>query len=816
MLTKVNQNSEQSPLSATSQIDNDQRQVALVNLFSSLSSLANQQQQQQQIQHTLPPPPPPPQTKIQQTSPPPAPATSATSMALTSSIQSVVAAAMMQQQIVNAAINRQQPQQPHTQRTQQSIPAPAISFLGEQMRTSFPFGQALDQDEQLTGFNQPKTQQQQQRINYCTICNKELCNKYFMKTHMLKMHGINLEMEQPDDEGGSQEGGAEEDEVGKSKEQSSECSSSNIGNWSPQNTDKTFQNTAQNKNKTTTSTMRASLSPGSTKKSSSSSLNNKHTTSVMNGFAGNSMGGVVCDICNKELCSKYFLKVHKQNTHGIMTDYQDASQFVYPFVGPLAAPNPFIGTSPASIGLTPPAPTFSSNPLAFFNQSNQQKQTQDEKKPNSAKRPRLMVNKQQHASADDMSSRVGDNLLDTSDGTGLNGQLDSVYRLMLGRQQQQQQQQQLASQPSIVPIDQIAANPVSALMCFSAISPFGPAGMSPAMIVDYILRNQHLFNRSSFLNNNNDADKPSQVPGKQSKSGNLNSDGKLKSGKNVKEPGANNNKYFSHYTEACPMCDRRFKSIKWLKTHMLNDHKQEIGAYMQMIMQHLYTNKSQQVITAASMAAFGEPQQPSFSQIHGQQHLSNSILSKCFSLRSEDAAFQLSPQSLDSMPSFSQNQQRQQPLKRERLHQSSSFGTNLSISDSNRDCSAGAEDLIIDARCRQDSVSLGQHSPTRSSDSSIKFGHHQDTHLDLSLSYNIDKYNESRTSNVNVDFLLTAHSSRNDSPSVEDTSDDDGSDHSIKSASGDQDLSVKDLSNNMVTDSIGQSTQHVQIQTQTK
>ncbi|XP_037950542.1 uncharacterized protein LOC119681425 [Teleopsis dalmanni] len=35
---------------------------------------------------------------------------------------------------------------------------------------------------------------------------------------------------------------------------------------------------------------------------------------------GAQIGGVVCNICNKELCSKYFLKVHKQNTHGIMEE----------------------------------------------------------------------------------------------------------------------------------------------------------------------------------------------------------------------------------------------------------------------------------------------------------------------------------------------------------------------------------------------------------------------------------------------------------------------------------------------------------------
>lgn len=35
---------------------------------------------------------------------------------------------------------------------------------------------------------------------------------------------------------------------------------------------------------------------------------------------GAQIGGVICDICNKELCSKYFLRVHKQNTHGIIED----------------------------------------------------------------------------------------------------------------------------------------------------------------------------------------------------------------------------------------------------------------------------------------------------------------------------------------------------------------------------------------------------------------------------------------------------------------------------------------------------------------
>lgn len=35
---------------------------------------------------------------------------------------------------------------------------------------------------------------------------------------------------------------------------------------------------------------------------------------------GAQIGGVVCNICKKELCSKYFLRVHKQNTHGIIEE----------------------------------------------------------------------------------------------------------------------------------------------------------------------------------------------------------------------------------------------------------------------------------------------------------------------------------------------------------------------------------------------------------------------------------------------------------------------------------------------------------------
>lgn len=38
------------------------------------------------------------------------------------------------------------------------------------------------------------------------------------------------------------------------------------------------------------------------------------------------------------------------------------------------------------------------------------------------------------------------------------------------------------------------------------------------------------------------------------------------------DPSDTTNRYFNQYTEICPHCKRRFKSIKWLKTHVSNEH----------------------------------------------------------------------------------------------------------------------------------------------------------------------------------------------------------------------------------------------------
>lgn len=44
------------------------------------------------------------------------------------------------------------------------------------------------------------------------------------------------------------------------------------------------------------------------------------------------------------------------------------------------------------------------------------------------------------------------------------------------------------------------------------------------------------------------------------------------------DPADTTNRYFNQYTEVCPCCQRRFKSIKWMKTHVLNEHQNLINS----------------------------------------------------------------------------------------------------------------------------------------------------------------------------------------------------------------------------------------------
>lgn len=684
---------------------------------------------------------------------------------------------MMQQQLVNAA-KQQQPQ------------ASAATILADQ------FSQKIHQSSQV----EMHRQQQQQRINYCTICNKELCNKYFMKTHMLKMHKISLEMEQPEDEESECTGrDADQNETSPSNgnedrqqdnndehgQQPSDCSSSKQ-NWSP--------NSANTSSNNKSKLIKRPVKDNLPKKQAIASTSNKPATSVLNGFAGNSMGGVVCDICNKELCSKYFLKVHKQNTHGVMTDYQDANQFMYPFAS-TCGPNPFMAPPAMPPVLSAPVGFVPATPLSLFTSPASQiedlPKMSGSKKSKSAKRLRLSG---QHPVKQEAGSNVGGVPLPTAEMMNIeklnesntpmdsfnspNKQFESVYRLIFAQQQQQQHQQppvtvstpqpQVGAQMGMSLNDMpMAANPLSALMCFGAMGPTGPFGaaMSPAMIVDNILRNQHLFNR-----NNVGSSSASMQPSTTNKAipstdrNNNNNDLKqANNSKTSKDSSSNSNsRYFSHYTEACPMCDRRFKSIKWLKTHMMNDHKQEIATYMQMMMQYLYTSKSQQMAAAATMAAIEQQQQNHQSQLtqqlnhqtHSQIQPSN-LMNKCFGQETSyqqqlSANMMLGDQNPFRINTFSQQQQQQHQQHHQQPPDMRLCSPEFGMLQQPLGLSA-LDNYVIDARYRQESSSPGQESLNRQSPNSPSSGRSQllnlnnrDTSLNCGINFELSKLAEHR------------------------------------------------------------------------
>lgn len=106
---------------------------------------------------------------------------------------------------------------------------------------------------------------------YCEICKKEFCSKYFLRTHRLNIHGI----------------------------PTPESPQTTPGKISPM----LFQQV---------SNMPLNLSMNSGKKKSVFEKHSWRWKEPMNSSR------VSCDICNKEVCNKYFLRTHKLNKHGIL------------------------------------------------------------------------------------------------------------------------------------------------------------------------------------------------------------------------------------------------------------------------------------------------------------------------------------------------------------------------------------------------------------------------------------------------------------------------------------------------------------------
>ncbi len=136
--------------------------------------------------------------------------------------------------------------------------------------------------------------------SYCEFCNKSFCNKYFLKTHMLRSHGkfLNSSNNKPDFD-------LEDNEYLISQSQSLDA-------HQQQHHQQSQQEQQQNKMKQFNS------------EDSDNEFNENNNTSskFINGvidsnFAAKIADRVVCDICNKDVCNKYFLRTHKQKVHGI-------------------------------------------------------------------------------------------------------------------------------------------------------------------------------------------------------------------------------------------------------------------------------------------------------------------------------------------------------------------------------------------------------------------------------------------------------------------------------------------------------------------
>ncbi|XP_044765284.1 zinc finger protein 184 [Coccinella septempunctata] len=173
----------------------------------------------------------------------------------------------------------------------------------------------------------------------CNVCNKEFEGRYFLQAHMITEHGIVLDevadLERPvvDPDNSSNNNnmcdlcGKDVENIVQLKKHLVECHSGLEANNIKEefNADKANRMSSSNM-QFSERRMSVSLTPTSSyceicnkelcnKYFMKTHMQRMHGIEIENGAQ---IGGVVCDICNKELCSKYFLRVHKHNTHGIV------------------------------------------------------------------------------------------------------------------------------------------------------------------------------------------------------------------------------------------------------------------------------------------------------------------------------------------------------------------------------------------------------------------------------------------------------------------------------------------------------------------
>ncbi|XP_017780949.1 PREDICTED: uncharacterized protein LOC108565815 [Nicrophorus vespilloides] len=199
----------------------------------------------------------------------------------------------------------------------------------------------------------------------CTTCNKEFENRYYLHAHMMTEHGLLLE-----DNGDTEKSGEAGDAANINNNTMCDLCGKDFQNYDdmkkhiieshgapvqPSETkEQDFNNGPTTSEKgpirtpvTSTPVIERRATMNLTPTSSYCEICNKELCNKyfmkthmqrMHGIEienGAQIGGVICDICNKELCSKYFLRVHKHNTHGIV---EYGSGLMQPRKGEEAAP----------------------------------------------------------------------------------------------------------------------------------------------------------------------------------------------------------------------------------------------------------------------------------------------------------------------------------------------------------------------------------------------------------------------------------------------------------------------------------------------
>lgn len=153
----------------------------------------------------------------------------------------------------------------------------------------------------------------------CDICNKELCNKYFLKVHKMKVHGIDIVAQERSPKAGT---AMQSDRLPPKLDFSPSAGSRlDFSNFQLRN----FNLKPEPKE------------PSLSRPNSTQSLDNMSNQPIERPSNEElvKMGmdpEAYCEICKKEFCSKYFLRTHKQNIHGIppKTEPQDKTLSMAP------------------------------------------------------------------------------------------------------------------------------------------------------------------------------------------------------------------------------------------------------------------------------------------------------------------------------------------------------------------------------------------------------------------------------------------------------------------------------------------------------